>query len=356
MASPAYRSLARTCSIQLSTVFSELSAQTEDAYESAFLSELECECHRLLSLELAWYGRRRSQHFLEIQSPSALADACSLLEHQHFTGQLSVPAVQEMQALAADDVKEFKKRAESGKLRRDELSVNGGNSVRALRDVLNREFGRCGVLDAVSALTGQRTYVVGLALELSAPGASWWTSQIEGLARPPHTLYAHVDETISSPKAILYLTDVGPRQGATGFYPGAYQRLNLAPLQEIIGRVVGNVGNHEDSVLRSHYAKAYHQSMTSPNFRAHFMRLPPDLRFNSHMGWDVVPESLAERELVGVERKLLGPAGTFIAFDGAQLLHRGGMVEQGNRVALQIIFGQRSILAGIGSAVRRMTS
>jgi len=35
---------------------------------------------------------------------------------------------------------------------------------------------------------------------------------------------------------------------------------------------------------------------------------------------------------------MTGPAGTFIVFDGARLLHRGGLIELGERIALQVVF------------------
>ncbi|MFT3694672.1 MAG: FkbM family methyltransferase [Kofleriaceae bacterium] len=43
--------------------------------------------------------------------------------------------------------------------------------------------------------------------------------------------------------------------------------------------------------------------------------------------------------MVAAEQPMVGPAGTMAVFDGARLLHRGGMVREGERVALQIVFG-----------------
>lgn len=196
--------------------------------------------------------------------------------------------------------------------------------------------------------------VVGLALELSVPQASWWRNSIPGLVRPPHTLYAHLDESIAYPKSIVYLTDVAHQNGPTSCYPGAYEALELNPLQEIIGRVVGTVGTREDSKLNVYYGKQYHQSVNSENFRRHLMRLPSSLRFNSHFGWDVLPESGMESLLQGVERKMLGSAGTFIAFDGARLLHRGGLMEEGERLAMQVIFSDITYLQRVLGKLKRM--
>jgi hypothetical protein len=41
---------------------------------------------------------------------------------------------------------------------------------------------------------------------------------------------------------------------------------------------------------------------------------------------------------VQAEKKITGPAGTSLVFDGFGLLHRGGLVEQAERIALQVVF------------------
>ena len=132
--------------------------------------------------------------------------------------------------------------------------------------------------------------------------------------------------------------------------------MQLNPLQEMVGRVVGIVGSHAGSPLKDYYAKQYHQSMNSERFRRHFMRLPECLRFNSHMGWDVLPDSALEYQLAGCEHKMTGPAGTFIAFDGARLLHRGGLMQEGERVALQVIFSDLTFAERVVGKVKRVLS
>lgn len=84
------------------------------------------------------------------------------------------------------------------------------------------------------------------------------------------------------------------------------------------------------------------------------MRLPECLRFNSHMGWDVAPGSELESSLASNERKMTGPAGTFIAFDGARLLHRGGLMQEGERLALQVIFSDLTFTERAVGKVKRM--
>ena len=340
----------------LDGVFASFQEQSADEYETRFLLELQRACIRLLDEELAWYTRRSRASFVDLSDARARQDALRMQRDRHYFGCLPQAAVAELRNLAERELGQFRANVAAGRLKREDLSVNSGPTVRAIRDVLNREFKALGVLDAVSAFTGRKTRVIGLALELSVPQATWWKNAIPGLERPPRTLYAHLDEAISCPKSIVYLSDVTEQNGPTGCYPGAYEALQLNPLQEMIGRVVGTVGTGIDSPLKDYYAKQYHQSVNSENFRRHFMRLPECLRFNSHMGWDVLPGSELESRLADSERRMTGPAGTFIVFDGACLLHRGGLMQEGERLALQVIFSDLTFTERAVGRVKRMLS
>lgn len=337
-------------------IFSGLVLQCADSHERCFLNELQIEVERVLKEELDWHRRTPDAHFVKLTDEQALADAMDLFAARHYFGKLPQAGVAELQAIASNDLTKLRANAAAGMLRREDLSVNSGRTVHRIRDVLNREFSRLGVLDGLSAYTGRKTKVTGLALELSVPQATWWGNAIKGLDRPPKTLYAHLDESISFPKAIVYLTDVTEKNGPTGCYPGAYEAMGLNPLQEIVGRVVAIVGSRPESPLHAYYAKQYHQSMSSERFRRHFMRLPPGIRFNSHLGWDVSPGSELEGSLADNECLLTGDAGTFIAFDGAKLLHRGGMINEGERVALQVIFSDLTLMQRVSRKIKRVFS
>ena len=83
------------------------------------------------------------------------------------------------------------------------------------------------------------------------------------------------------------------------------------------------------------------QLLENSKFKEHFNKLPYNLRFNSHFGWDIVSGSQKEKEALWVEQKIIGAAGTFVIFDGSRLVHSGGLVEKDYRIALQIIFGKK---------------
>jgi hypothetical protein len=341
------------CERALESIFGGLRAQTDDTYEHRFLQELQAECVRLLRVELACFRAAGLRDSVELGSLQQQRDALQLQAQRCYFGQLPQPVVQEFLAIGAPEIARFRAHAQAGRVTRDDLSANSGPAVRAIMRGLNREFRALGVLDAVSAYAGSRMSVTGLALELSVPQATWWGNVFEALPRAPDTLYAHLDESIAHPKSIVYLTEVGEDNGPTGAYLHALESLGLHPLQEIIGRIIGNVGNAADSPLHAYYGKTYHQSMSSERFRRHFMRLPACLRFNSHLGWDVCPDSPLEDALRRGEHRMVGAAGTFIVFDGGRLLHRGGMVRSGERIALQVIFSNATQASRVLGRIKR---
>lgn len=325
------------CERLIHEVFAALEPQAQDDAERTFVRELARECIKLLCAEAKHFRARAARHSVHFDSEQSGDKALALSRDAHYFGTLSDTTVEAIREESAADLRLFRAKAAEGKVTRDDLSTNGGPTVRRIVQLLNAAFDANGTLDAVSVYMGRPMSVCGLALELSVPQSTWWSNAYENLSRPPHTLYAHVDESIAFPKAIVYLSDVDASTGPTSCYPGAYQALGLRPIQEIVGRIVANVGG-PGSPLSDLYRKRYHQSMSSPAFRRHFMRLPPALRFNSHFGWDVHPDSDLERELVRSEQVMTGSAGTHIVFDGARLLHRGGLVQRDERVALQVLF------------------
>lgn len=335
-------------------ILSSLRAQSFSRAERLFIDELESECIRVLGEELKWYRKQQFSKFIDPTSEKVRNDFIGLQGEGYFFGELSPKGLAELARLAEVELGNLRTNAATGRLKREDLSITSGSIQNAIRKELNREFQAIGVFEVLGAYTGCKVAVTGVALELSVPHSGWWENSIGGLERPPRTLYAHFDESIELPKAIVYLSDVNEKNGPTSCYPAVYDALRLNPLQELIGRVVGNIGNSENSPLKELYSKKYHQSMSSELFRRHFMRLPISLRFNSHFGWDIMPGGNLEEDLLKFERKMIGPAGSFVAFDGAKLLHRGGLIEEGERVALQVIFGDGSMIERVKGITKRI--
>ena len=337
---------------ELARVFDDLLRRSPEETFRAFLSELKHECQRVLAADFKHFaGRDPAYRARSEERDSRFAE---LRERRFFLGQISPGCVRALQAVAAAPVEGLRANAARGKVTRDDLSINYGKVAGDIVAVLDPEYERMGINDAVSAYAQKRMAVCGVSLELSVPTATWWRNRYQ-LQRPPQTLYVHTDEGLDYPKSIVYLTDVGGDNGPMSVYPACEARLGLNPLQKLVGRIVGSVGARPESSLYALYARAEaHQGFSSQKFREHFSLLPRALKYNSHFGWDVVPDSALERDLVGAEVSVRGPAGTFAVFDGSRLLHRGGLVERGERVALQVIFAEpRSFVSKVRGRLAR---
>lgn len=315
-------------------IFGLMSKQTTDKYELLFLKELKLNILVLLNSEIAYYAKVKKKNIKKMDANS------NLLEKDfYYFGQLNECVTKKILNISREPIKYFRDNIKLNKLTRDDLSINDTFEIWSIVKQLNKEFKKQGVLKIVSDYMGVDYKVSGLALELSTYKANWWKNSLNDTVAPK-TLYAHFDQAIEYPKAIVYLSEVNIENGPTSCYPGVYQNMPLNALQELIGRIIGVVGSGENSELNKYYDKPYHKTM-SYSFIKHFMRLPPELRFNSHFGWDVIPDSPLENTLMNCEKKMIGNAGTFMVFDGAKLLHRGGLVQKNERIAMQVIFGEK---------------
>jgi hypothetical protein len=314
-------------------VFGEIQRQTRDDHERLFIGNLKRCVLRLMRehLEVLAAGTWLPE---DSESPAL---ARELRDRKFFFGKLNPATVAQIKCVSGAQLDEFRERARQGRLSREELSVNQGAVTTSIVALLNDDFGAQGVLDIVSKYMGRRYRVGGVALELSPRGATWWCD-IFGQTIASRTPYVHIDQSGMFPKSIVYLSDVEPMNGPTMCYPGVYERLKLNTLQELTGRVIAEVWKDSPKLKDYYEIQPSREIMSHEKFRRHFMRLPESLRFNGHFGWDVIPGSACESSLLAARMGMLGPRGTFIVFDGARLLHSGGMVQEGERIALQVIF------------------
>jgi hypothetical protein len=332
------------CDALIDRIFSGFSSQTNEAGEKAFLRDLARVAKEIADGDIRGFAHRnlllRRPGFVgpRVDQLHVLRRAEELAERKYFVDRLSPRAIAEIRGIGQETLTVFRANAEADRTTRNDLSIGSGPVIRKIVRALNRDFLNNGTLDALSAYMGYPIRVTGCALELSVPHSSWWKAPYEGIERP-RTEYAHTDESLVNPKAIVYLTDVGEDNGPVTAYPGNLGNVRISSIQFLIGRSIARVGREPLSPCRDRYNHLYHQAFGCPQFRADFMLLPAELRFNSHFGGDVLPGSTLEQGLVGAESKVLGPAGTFLAFDGGRLFHRGGLLKSGERVVLQVIFG-----------------
>lgn len=324
-------------------IFDKFHRDQNDFLEDAFISELHLRVVKMIEVHIHYF----TAYFKAKNLGTAGLDPATLAL---FTGTLSSTALSKIATSSRRIIQDLRFAASQGQVERQSLSRNSGLKIRKIIRILNREFNRNGVFDKLALSFPTRTKVVGAAIELSVPDAKWWRNDDINVVGP-ETLYCHVDEGIDAPKAILYLTDVDESTGPFSYFPNIYENLEVTGIQSLIGRCITSVGSTTISPLFEPYSVSFRRT-SSPLFREHFMRLPAEFRFNSHFGWDVIPGSALETFMVDSELSLVGSAGTYLVFDGAQIVHRGGLVQRNQRVVIQVIFGNESFRTILERSVR----
>ena len=237
------------------------------------------------------------------------------------------------------EIEKFEQNASMGKVKREDLQINSGYKVHRVCNILNKEFESKKLFNSLNRYMGNDYEVSGLSIEMSHENSTWWKDSYSQTDNPK-TLYYHFDESFKHPKAIIYLSDVDEQNGNVSICKNFEKIIEIDPLKKVIGRAILYVGRAEESKILKYYNHIYHQTFGCPIFRQDFSQLPNELKFNSHFGFDIIPKSLLEEEIMKNEYKYW-EKGTSILFDGARLLHRGGMVKKGKRIAIQVVLSKK---------------
>jgi hypothetical protein len=311
----------------LETLAKSLLSQSKSRQQKLFVNELFSLCRIRLESEM------RFIRTLNTQQKTARTGA-SLL----FQTALPRRQVEMIRILTCFKRRVLKSRAKKGLRGRDALTVDSGLTVFFIKMVLQRFLKRSGVLDRIHEHFPNSTKVTGVAIEHSAAGSTWWKSS-SVTAGTPDTDYIHIDEVLEAPKAILYLSDVNEQNGPTEFFPELLEQMTISPLKQLVGRVISNIGSSPQSDFYGAFGPSG-QRTSSIRFCALFWSLPESIRFNSHFGWDVTPGNPIVLEVNRRRITAVGKPGTLSVFDGSRVAHRGGLILDGERTVLQVVFGQ----------------
>jgi ectoine hydroxylase-related dioxygenase (phytanoyl-CoA dioxygenase family) len=197
-----------------------------------------------------------------------------------------------------------------------------------------------GIIDVLSELKQNRMTLLGAGLEYSGSGQNWYQNIYSDMSLPDSPFqYLHFDEGYCLPKAMIYVTPVTDSNGPTRAIPGSNAwdvsefRLRMhRALDRIVGDRYGQFGASGN----------YRPTARRPELRNIFMQLPRGIRGSSHFGDDILPGTGVAQALDGLEFQYLSDGGQALVFDGPHLLHRGSLVRNGERMALQVAFRNRN--------------
>jgi hypothetical protein len=178
-----------------------------------------------------------------------------------------------------------------------------------------------GILAGVSGYIGRRAALVDVNPQINDPSDDFWRRIFPDLpdAERP-AAYFHRDAS-GDIKAILYLSDVGPENGAFSFAVGTHRVRQ--------GKLVDRIEETNDQSAGSR---------TGPLNRASFAALPRVLQRKCAVGNDLLPGTEIMQRLLGAEWSITAARGHIVLFD-TKGFHRGGMVRQGERVVLTCVMG-----------------
>jgi hypothetical protein len=181
-----------------------------------------------------------------------------------------------------------------------------------------------GVIAAASEYLGRRARVVDVNPQINDPTDSFWRDifpdRLDG-KKLPKTAYFHRDASGGDLKAILYMVPVTEKNGPFGYVVGSH-RLEMSALDNFICEANDHNG----------------LSDTAPHARRAFAALPRRFRQKGAFGNDLLDDSPASRELLRSAWSVTGPKGAIVLFD-TKGIHRGGMVEAGERHVITCVIG-----------------
>ena len=320
----------------LDSLFNSISLEETDDKMSLFLDELKQHCHKILKndLVLLRLNKKYKNRLYNINNNDLLE---GLKKNNCYTIKLENDTISEILELSQSHLKIFENRRKESKNSREDLSVNSGYVPRKICKILNSEFKKKGVLDAMSSYIGFPVKVGGCSIELSVNEATWHeVSYYKG--SNVKTKYFHHDESVIDPKAIIYLSDVEKDNGPVSYLDETKIHLDITGIQHLVGKAILLVGRYPACKLYDYYNIEGQRPFENKKLRSHFSKLPNQMKHNSHFGWDMVIGSEEEKLLLDQEKQVIGPKGTCLLFDGSRLLHRGGIVKNNERISLQIIF------------------
>lgn len=311
-------------------IFDELYLLNDDKYFKFFLDEI----YSKYFFEI----KEIKNYFSKFNFNKVNKTNSQLYNKGYYFGNLEQETLKQILKIAEKYIPIFKLNIKNKKTSREDLSINRGKNIRKIIKILNKHFYNQGVNKDISVYMQKNFEVTGCSLEMSTEHSTWWKwDGSQGISQ--HTLYAHLDQSLLCPKSICYLSDVDEKSGPTSFYPNLYEELKLNFVQNIFGRVLSSIGKNKKSKLYEIYNNSSNRAYNCEEYFKHINLLPKNLRFDSHIGWYVKNNSKLEKKFIERELKMIGIKGKYVIFDGSRIIHRGGCVSKGERLALQITFG-----------------
>jgi hypothetical protein len=291
-------------------------------------------CDRALKRSLDEHIRRANWTMtLEKAAEKPRRNAEALLHQGIALYQMPSDTVDKLKFVLNADVEKLRQMSAEAP---DDIIVSFPTNPESLRIVINY-CSDAGIFDMLSAFYGENFRGAGFVIHYSHPKDRWFRVFDDLGLDVPRTAQMHYDLDFSPPKAMLYLNDVNEDQGAFSYIPKEsdweHFGMGLALKKEILYAV-----SYYTTETFGKSVKGNSSIFRYPEARRALASLPRTLRGTSHQGDHILNDTALSSALLKAERVVTGKAGTMPLFAGSHVLHRGGVVKSGERIALQIVF------------------
>lgn len=184
-------------------------------------------------------------------------------------------------------------------------------------------FRRYGIIEAASAYLGRPVGIKHVNAQINDQDLAFWKRVFPDTQLPdPWGSYLHIDATYGMLKCAIYVHEIGPDGG-----PFCYVR----------GSQNAGIGWFEGMVRRTNDFSGL--SGRKPEARRKFMALPAFLRKKADFGGDLLDNSPDVQRLREGHFDATSNYGNCVLFDGNGM-HRGGMVNKGERRCLFVLLAE----------------
>lgn len=211
-----------------------------------------------------------------------------------------------------------------------------------------------GAIEVAAAYRRHPMELEHLSLHYSHPRQRWYQGCYEDIGLPTSPMaYLHNDHEPAMVKMIVYLSPVTEAAGPFKYMQGSH----LWPRSMARHVLFKQLDRQHPKLFKTQDCDGYYRpSFKLPIERARFMTLPTAFQGTSHFGDDLTSDHPDLQALQDCEVSVVDDAAV-IVFDGGRGLHRGSLLNSGERWAIQLGFRfkpRRSLVRHGGRFLRRV--
>jgi hypothetical protein len=226
----------------------------------------------------------------------------------------------------------------------------------ALSQSIESELFDIGAVDIAAAYRGQPMELDHISLHYSDARQRWYQDCYADVGLPTSQFaYLHNDFEPSILKLLIYLTEVNAEDGPFCYVSGSHL-WNRSMTQHVLFKQLDRT--HAQVFPAIKIESYYRPRFKRPEERERLMSLPTAFQGSSHMGDDLLDHHSSVAELRMHETPILN-ADAAILFDGSRGLHRGSLLQHGERWAIQLGYRpkpKRTVLRQAKRVARRLAA